>query len=298
MEQPVEAEDPIGAPPRVGTDVEGPQGDGEQRKLEIILQCVMQFHDGAIFDEVKKEKTMKQVQEMLNGHPMFAGQLMLNTLKDKWRKIEKRAEEIANGGEEKWVRLWQNGDGELSEMHKLILDLAGRMRAMKDRKEWEKRDAEGMQKNARKRLLEAMETTAKRRGYNNAAQAEEWLEEEGGSYGRGTSGGLQKRAKQDPALHPNRKGPNHNSRSLSSDRVALVLGQQDRLCNVLESSLANDIAVLEQFWKAQILMARAAKMNAQAARTKEVAAAINAFVAAQEKGVYLPRGLMKLLEDD
>ena len=96
MQQPMQAEDPHGAPLRVGTDDERPnalgvgepselshaamqfKGDGEQRMVEII-KCVMQYNDGAIFEWGKKEKTLKEAQEALNGHPVFAGQLKLNT---------------------------------------------------------------------------------------------------------------------------------------------------------------------------------------------------------------------------
>ncbi|EKX31738.1 hypothetical protein GUITHDRAFT_104256 [Guillardia theta CCMP2712] len=301
------------------------KGDGEQRMVEII-KCVMQYNDGAIFEWGKKEKTLKEAQEALNGHPVFAGQLKLNTLKDKWRKIEKQAEEIANGGEEKWVKLWQNGGGELSEMHQLMLDLAGRMKAMKDRKEREKRDAQDEENDARERLQGAMETTAKRCGYNIAAQTEQCLtpspepadpsseednsvqktrkkNEQGGSYGRGTSCGLQKRAKQDPALYPNGKGPNRKSGSPSSDHVAGVLSQQDRLCDLLESSQANDRAVMEQFGKAQVLKAeadiikaQAERIKAEATRSQRAADAMNAFLALHDRGVNIPDYLVKMLK--
>ncbi len=46
----------------------------------------------------------------MNRDGWFAGQLKFFTFKDKWRKAEKKAEDIVKDGKEKWIKLWQNRD--------------------------------------------------------------------------------------------------------------------------------------------------------------------------------------------
>ena len=80
----------------------------------------------------------------MNRDGLFAGQLKFKffALKDKWRKAEKQAEDIVKDSEEKKIKLWQNGGtGDLLELQQLYLDLAGTMKATKDKKEQEQQEA-------------------------------------------------------------------------------------------------------------------------------------------------------------
>jgi hypothetical protein len=148
-------------------------------------------------------------------------------LKDKWRKAEKQAEDIVKDGEEKWIKLWQNGGtSELTELHQLFLDIAGTMKSTRDRKEQERQEAEEEDRDARERLEGAMETVAIRCGFKDSSDANTKLAAEkeaeaaggsneaeagGGSYGRGTAKGQQNRATGAAALHLNGKGPSPGS---------------------------------------------------------------------------------------
>ncbi len=103
---------------------------------------------------------------------MFAGQLKFFTLKHKWRKAEKQAEDIVKDGEEKRITLWQNGGtGDPSDLQQLCLDLACTMKATKDKKEQEQQEAKDEDHNAKERQDAAMETVAKQCGYRDALDA-------------------------------------------------------------------------------------------------------------------------------
>ncbi len=83
---------------------------------------------------------MKEVYQVLKRDALFASQLKFFMLKDKWRtrKAEKQAEDSVpvKDGKEKWIKPWQNGGtGDLSELQQLCLDLAGTMKATRDKKE-------------------------------------------------------------------------------------------------------------------------------------------------------------------
>ncbi len=118
-----------------------------------------------IFEWGKKEKILKEVHKELNRDGLFAGQLKFFTLKDKWRKAEKQAEDIVKNDKEKWIKLWQNGGtGDLSELQQLYLDLAGTMKATRDKKEQELQEAKDEDHNVQERLDAAMETVAKQCG--------------------------------------------------------------------------------------------------------------------------------------
>jgi hypothetical protein len=67
---------------------------------------------------------------------------------------------------------------------------------------------------------------------------------------------------------------------------------------MMEASASHDAELFAKMGQAQLLNAQANRMNAQAARTKEAATAINAFVAAQTQGVALPKGLLQMLQGD
>ena len=70
------------------------------------------------------------------------------------------------------------------------------------------------------------------------------------------------------------------------------------LVALMEASTENDKELFKQMGQAQLLNTQANKMNVQAARTKEAAAAISAFVSAQTQGVQLPEGLLHMLQGD
>jgi len=119
--------------------------------------------------------------------------------------------------------------------------------------------------------------------------------------GRGTKKGQQHRAKQDPSLHLNKKGPNaapSRDRSASVDPVGSAASTTERFIAMLESASESDAKIFDRFASAQEAQAKAQATQAKAALVREAGAAINAFVNAKEKGIELPAGLLKLLNGD
>jgi len=113
----------------------------------------------------------------LNSLPVFKGTLKIATLKDRWRKAEKIAEDIM-GDEEKFLKLAQNGGKALSKLDSLYLNLAKRMKKHRDDKQKEKDDTAAEKSDAQHRLTAAMKGVAKRCGYSSMSQAEQLLREE------------------------------------------------------------------------------------------------------------------------
>jgi len=307
------------------------QHESEERQIEI-LKTVMAHKNGLIFEWGKKAKVLDACLQPLNALPIFGGMLKSSTLGTRWRKAEKIAEEII-ADEEQFVKLAQNGGKEMSELDKLYMLLAKRMKKHRVAKQKEKEEIEANAKDAQMRLRCALTSVSRRCGYDSIAQADKILgdeaagaatendeeespqpehvkgkwkspsaepvgekeagdgekgsNEEGkdkgaGSYGRGTKEGQNKRAKYDPALRPDRAG--------SEDPLNSIAGSSNRLFAYLEKQGENDAKMMAEIVKAQ-------KMSAQAERLRQAAAATESFVKAQQAGVDLPAGLMRMFED-
>jgi len=307
------------------TGAQGPRGNGtlskdesEQRQIEI-LKTVVQHNNGQIFEWGHKAKVLEQCLEPLNQLPIFNGTLKINTLKDRWRKAEKTAEDIM-ANPEKFVKLTENGGKDMSELEKLYFQVAQRLKLHKDAKENEKAQSEANTTDAQHRLTAAMQSVARRCGYSDISQAEKLLAEEeaedneaehgkqyisespkpedvagkkrspsamstgeskdkGGSFGRGTSQGHSKRAKGNPALNLDRES--------SQDPLASIAQGGDRLMTFLETQAQSEKGMMEELAKSQ-------KIAAEAERLKQAAAATEAFIKAQQSGVELPPGLMAM----
>ena len=285
--------------------------DSEKRQIEIV-KTLFQYKAGQIFEWGQKEKTLKDVLAPLNESETFGGNLKLGTLKDRWRKAEKHAEDIITQGEEKFVKLNQNGGRELSELNQLYLELAARMKNHRDKKQREKEEAAANTEDAQHRMAAAMTTVARRCGYDDVEHAERVLagdkEEqppsqtpekrkeldkspevedaseggEGGSSGKKKKGKPQsKRASVEPGLRPDR--------DRSADPMMKSMEWQDRLMDYLERSAKSDEALLEGVTKAQVATAQAERMHA-------AVASADALIRAQAAGVALPPALLKLME--
>jgi len=278
---------------------------------------------------------LKAIFEPLNNSPAWSGQLKYSTLETKWRAVVKKVDSIIEGGEERHIRLSQNGGKDMSELDQLYLDLARKTKAWRDEKDREKKEQEEASHDAKERADAAMSTMAKRCGYDSVEQAEKALREEaypaaqapspspcpetegqqlrkdgsvekkrgseGGSYGRGDSHGQQKRAKGDPALHLNGKA----DRAVSEDPVLGPKNTTDKFIDMIQAVSESDARVFAKLVGAQEETARAATesakaqvLHAKAALVKEATSAVNAFVAAQTAGVELPPGLLKLINGD
>ncbi len=64
----------------------------------------------------------------LNGLDIFKGTLKIGTLKDRWRKVEKAAEDIISD-EDKFVKLAQNRGQDMGELDCLYYHLAKLMKS-------------------------------------------------------------------------------------------------------------------------------------------------------------------------
>ncbi len=74
------------------------------------MKTVIQYKNSEILDWGKKAKVLEQCLGALNKIELFGGSMKLSTLKDRWRRAEKAAEEIM-GDEEEFVELTQNRGG-------------------------------------------------------------------------------------------------------------------------------------------------------------------------------------------
>ena len=89
----------------------------------------MGYKSGQIFDWGQKAKVLEASSCLapLNSLQVFKGTLKIATLKDRWRKAEKIAEDIM-GDEEKFLKLAQNGGKALSELDSMYFSLAKKMK--------------------------------------------------------------------------------------------------------------------------------------------------------------------------
>ncbi len=152
------------------------KNESEQRQVEI-LKTVMQYKDGLILKWGKKTKVLEERLAPLNSLPIFHNSLKMSTLKDRWRKAEKAAEDVLKHPE-KFVKLAENGGKEMLELKKLYVTLGKRMSDHKNCKQKEKEDAEADTKDAQNRLWTAMLRVAKRCGYESVSQAEKMIAKE------------------------------------------------------------------------------------------------------------------------
>ena len=150
--------------------------ESTRRQIEIVKTGIS-YKGGAIFEWGLKEKTLKEMLDALNISQLFGGTLKLSTLKDRWRKAEKVAQDIIEN-EEKFVKLNQNGNSPMSELNQLYMDLAARISSHKKEKERKKVLEEEEARDAQMRFGTAMQTFARREGYDSAAAAHEALEAE------------------------------------------------------------------------------------------------------------------------
>lgn len=96
-----------------------------------------------------------------------------------------------------------------------------------------------------------------------------------------------------------------SDREVSEDPVMGPKSTTDRFIDMLEATSQKDAAVFDRLAAAQehsaVAAQEAAKASVLAAKAKlvkEASAAVNAYVNAQEKGVDLPAGLLKLISGD
>jgi len=124
-------------------------GTAEARMAEII-KAALGAKDN-IWQWGNKGKVLKAILDPLNNGEVFQGTLKMSTLENKWRAIAKKAESIIEGGEERFIKLAQNGGRDLSELDQLYLDLARKTKAWRDQTDREKIEKEEASQDARDR---------------------------------------------------------------------------------------------------------------------------------------------------
>lgn len=124
--------------------------EAEQRMVEIV-KAAMGYNKDKIWEWGNKQKVLKEILEPLNQLEIFKGSLKTSTLQTKWLDVQKKAESIIQGGEERFIRLAQNGGNEMSELDTLYLDLACKIDKNTKHREAEKRDKEEADTDAKER---------------------------------------------------------------------------------------------------------------------------------------------------
>jgi hypothetical protein len=145
-----------------------PGNIGFQRRLEIV-KAVLAHPMENFMKKGKRTETFKKVCNALNPSDIFAGQLRWEQVQDKFKEGEDQAEAIIDQGEERWIKLRENGGSQMNELDQLYMDLAGNMKEYKRQMDREQAQQDENCKTANANLAAAMETTRKR--YDAAATA-------------------------------------------------------------------------------------------------------------------------------
>eukprot|EP00960_Hanusia_phi_P064677 765869-Hanusia_phi.AAC.2 len=204
-----------------------PGQDGFKRRVALV-EAMSLYPPERLFGQKDKLQLYQQVTAALNKDELFSGQLKQNTTRDKWYEAMNVVEGIVSGGQEQYIRLAQNGGNALSELDEAYLRIAEQYGKWLKAVERDRADASA-EAEAKKMRSETVMNTFKRRitGQPVTENEDQDISDGDGdkdssihpseltstgkspsdnSFGRGSNKGSVKRAKNNPALTPDRRG--------------------------------------------------------------------------------------------
>ncbi|EKX41720.1 hypothetical protein GUITHDRAFT_141722 [Guillardia theta CCMP2712] len=226
-----------------------PGQDGFNRRVKLV-QAMMQLPPEKIFATKEKSSMYKEITDLLNRDPAFAGGLKQGTTRDKWLEVISTVDSIiANGSEDKYIKSASSGKGGLNELDELYLRLA------REKSEWLRnhdRSREGaagddIPQRGRRSVGNAVqnqpdacnvhEAADERMEKSRASYAHSEHSEDGGGSSDENGGGCQGRS----SSHPNQQTARESNKRqrVDTDRKA------DRNRPAIGSANSNFSAVLE-----------------------------------------------------
>jgi len=293
---------------------------GFQRRIDIV-KAVMGHPVAKYMARGQRTETFKKVCIVLNFSDNFQGQLKWEQVRDKFKEAEDQADAIISHGEEKWIKLRQNGSCALNELDELYVDLAGNIKEWKGQKELLEQENNEACAIANENLMAAMETTKRRYNAGGAcadaldADAEKTpdtgkehsaaSEESGGSgdkrdgqkaFGAGSNTG---------SASKKQRGPTNAGLLLDNDPRAEYQSSSANVLDFLRTAFSDEAKQREADSVHKADKARAAMRSAQAAEKLEAANAavlrskaelLDKLIKCRELGIELPVEIMEDLK--